>query len=89
MDVTLQLNKINKNPNAGLLIPAHAAKDFEREVFAVCSQQWPSLRASFTFCTGSLSSRNFGDQPFDVQCVPQPLLHQVGGGLYQASMGSY
>lgn len=60
-----------------ILIPANDSREFEQAIFAVWSQKWPNLRMSFTFSTGSLSTRNFGKRPFDVQCVPTSMTREV------------
>ena len=62
---------------APLIIPAKTAAEFEPMLLAVWSQQWPSLRRVFSFCTGSLSSRRLGKQPLEVQCVPVQLVRDV------------
>lgn len=48
---------------------AEPASD-ERLVLAVWSQQWPSLRRRFRFCTYAPSQRSDEDGPFDLQCGP-------------------
>jgi len=63
--------------NSPVVLAARDSREFEDLIFAIWSQQWPSLRMSFTFCTGSLSARNLGKRPFDVQCVPIPMAREV------------
>jgi hypothetical protein len=53
-----------------IVLAAKTSTEFEKMVFALWSQQWPNLRLTFTFCTGSLSSRQLAKRPFEVQCVP-------------------
>ncbi len=71
-------------PSAGdealpVVIGAQNSHEYEPLILAVWSQQWPALRARFTFCTGSLSFRSsFDGQPFDCQVVPEARLHRVG-----------
>ena len=65
------------NVARAVLIAARNSKEFEDVIFAVWSQKWPNLRMGFTFCTGSLSTRNFGKRPFDVQCVPMSMTREV------------
>jgi GTPase-associated protein 1, N-terminal domain type 1 len=60
-----------------VLCAAQTSRQFEDLIFAVWSQKWPHLRMSFTFCTGSLSARNYGKRPFDIQCVPTSLTREV------------
>ena len=62
-----------------VVIGAGSSNEYEPLVLAIWSQQWPALRAKFTFCTGSLSFRSsFDRRPFDCQVVPEPRLHRVG-----------
>jgi hypothetical protein len=41
------------------------------------SQQWPTLRSNFSFCSGALSSRGFAGKSFDVQCAPPQLIREI------------
>jgi hypothetical protein len=68
-----------------VLLAAKSSREFEEIVFALWSQQWPTLRLRFTFCTGSLAARNFAGLPFDLQCVPTSIARQV---LLETSAGS-
>jgi hypothetical protein len=60
-----------------VVIAAKTSGEFEKAVFALWSQQWPSLRLGFTFCTGSLSTRSVAGRPLDLQCVPTALTREV------------
>ena len=53
-----------------VLLPARTSEEYESLIFALWSQKWPSLRLSFTFCTGALSARFVNRTPLDIQCVP-------------------
>ena len=53
-----------------VVIPAASSDEYADLIFALWDQKWPSLRMSFTFCTGSLSARTYENRPLDVQCVP-------------------
>ena len=64
-------------PEKSVLISSQSAGDFEDSVFKLWSQQWPTLRKNFSFCTGALSARGVAGRPFDVQCVPASLVRQV------------
>jgi len=68
-----------------LILSAKDSIEFERMIFALWSQQWPTLRMAFTFCTGSLSTRTFAGRPFDIQCVPTTLTREV---LLETTSGS-
>jgi hypothetical protein len=60
-----------------VMIPAYDSFSFQATVFAIWSQQWPALRSSFTFCTGSLSNRTIGGRSFDLQVVPFKLMREL------------
>ncbi|MCC7518808.1 MAG: hypothetical protein IT578_06445 [Verrucomicrobiae bacterium] len=60
-----------------VLIGSASSRSFEAALFRVWSQQWPQLRNSFSFCTGALSSREFGGKPFDVQCAPNLFVREI------------
>jgi hypothetical protein len=60
-----------------VVLAARNSNEFENIVLALWSQQWPSLRLGFTFCTGSLSTRSFAGRPFDLQCVPTTMAREV------------
>jgi len=60
-----------------VVIPARDSRFLEDLVFRAWSQQWPALRIAFRFCSGSLSSRTFGGQTFDLQVIPQKLAPEL------------
>jgi hypothetical protein len=60
-----------------LLVPAPSSTSFESSLMRLWSQQWPTLRSNFSFCTGALSSRGFAGRPFDVQCAPPQLIREI------------
>ena len=63
-------------PEANVVIGARSAADLEQAVLAIWSQQWPQLRQSFSFCTGSLGRRGSVDVRFDLQVVPEAHVRQ-------------
>lgn len=63
--------------NRSLVLAAKSSTEFESVIFALWSQQWPSLRLALTFCTGSLATRSLGGRPFDLQCVPTVMAREV------------
>lgn len=65
------------NEERPVVIPSHDSRSFEALVLLVWSQQWPALRVTFRFCTGSLSSRTFAGHTFDLQVVPQKSLGEL------------
>lgn len=54
-----------------VIIPAEATAEYEEDILSIWTQQWPRLRRSFSFCTGSLSIRELDDKPLDCQVVPE------------------
>ena len=64
------LTKVYLHPDRPAVVQAKAAAEIDEIVLRVWEQQWPSLRALFTFCTGALSPRRLGDAPFDLQAAP-------------------
>jgi GTPase-associated protein 1, N-terminal domain type 1 len=60
-----------------VVIPSPDSQAFEPLMLQVWSQQWPALRVAFRFCTGSLSSRTFAGQTFDLQVIPQKLVGEL------------
>lgn len=53
-----------------ILIPVDNSMMYENLILNMWSQQWPKLRSSFSFCTGSLSNRSLNGEYFDFQLVP-------------------
>ena len=60
-----------------IVLAARDSDEFTDAILALWSQQWPSLRRQFAFCTGSLSARSLPDRAFDIQCVPLTLAKDV------------
>jgi len=71
-----------------LIIAAANADENTDLIFAAWSQKWPSLRMSFTFCTGSLSARTLEKRPLDVQCVPTVSTRLVSREVAAAGFGA-
>lgn len=65
------LDAMYGEPIAPLIIEASHVNELEDLVFSLWAQQWPRLRRCFSFCTGSLSLRSFGNSFFDLQIVPK------------------
>ena len=70
-----------------VVIVARDSEEFSDTIFALWSQQWPSLRQQFAFCTGSLSARNLPDRPFDIQCAPQSSAKDVAREVGSENQG--
>ena len=58
-------------PISSVVFPVKEASKGEDLVFSIWSQQWPRLRRSFRFSTGSFSDRGRGGAPFDLQVTPE------------------
>jgi hypothetical protein len=63
--------------NEPVYLQAANSEHYENLLMLIWSQQWPRLRRSFKFCTGSLSNRKADGNPFDLQVVPRSLLSQI------------
>ena len=50
---------------------------YEKLIFLIWSQQWPSLRSKFNFCTGSISNRKIHDNIFDFQIIPEETIRHI------------
>lgn len=60
-----------------VVLSADKSNTYERLVLALWAQQWPNLRKSFTFCTGSLKNRTINDKSFDLQIIPTRAVRQL------------
>jgi len=60
-----------------LLVAAPSSTSFENSILGIWSQQWPSLRSNFSFCTGALSARGFAGKPFNIQFAPPQLIREI------------
>lgn len=58
-------------PDMPIVMPAVEESMHEELIFALWSQQWPRLRRSFRFSTGSFADRGRGGPAFDVQITPE------------------
>ncbi len=79
--VGLLLGALYEFPDAPILVPSIEANAYEELFLEIWSQQWPSLRASFAFCTGAISPRLLKGKPFDLQVVPSSALREAKRGL--------
>ncbi len=66
-----------KPSSPAVILPSKSSLEHQSLVLALWSQQWPNLRATTTFSTGSLSSRSFDGRPFDIQCVPISVVREA------------
>ena len=58
-------------PESHFVTQAPDSKIYADLVFALWSQQWPRLRRSFRFSTGSFADRRRGGMAFDLQITPE------------------
>jgi hypothetical protein len=58
-------------PNRSIVVPSNRAAKTEDVLFALWSQQWPRLRRSFRFSTGSFADRGRSGHAFDLQVTPE------------------
>jgi hypothetical protein len=65
------------SPDKPVYIPADSSERYEDLILAIWTQQWPRLRRSFRFCTGSLSNRTVDGEAFDMQVVPVSLVRHI------------
>jgi hypothetical protein len=64
------LSGLYGSPGKPVFITADTSEEFEGLILAIWNQQWPRLRRSFSFCTGSISNRKLDGRFFDLQVVP-------------------
>ena len=71
------LRRLYESPDEAILVPVSSATLAEKVFLEIWSQQWPRLRRSFTFCTGSISGRRLDGRWFDLQGVPKKRIDDV------------
>ena len=69
-----------------VLLPSDKSTEFSDLILAVWSEQWTSLRRSFTFSTGSLANRTLGNEPFQLQVVPREQIRSVKRSVKNAEV---
>jgi hypothetical protein len=65
------------SPDKPVYIVALDSRKYEKLFFDIWDQQWPSLRASFSFCTGSISNRKLAGKALDLQAIPLEVERQL------------
>ncbi len=58
-------------------LAAPAAELGQDLVLSIWDQQWPALRATFSFCTGAISPRSLSGTPLDLQVIPPTALREA------------
>jgi len=66
----LVLSLLYGQPDQSVVILDHDNEKWGEAIFQVWSQQWPRLRRSFSFSTGSLGDRRSTGANFDLQIAP-------------------
>jgi hypothetical protein len=65
------LSALYAAPESNFVTAAPDSETYEDLVFALWSQQWPRLRRSFRFSTGSFADRGRSGAAFDLQIMPE------------------
>ncbi len=71
------ISSLYNSPSLPVFISTKNPSDFENTFFNIWNLQWPRLRRSFCFCTGSISNRSYGAIGFDLQAVPGRSLEKI------------
>jgi len=77
--ICLVLAALYGDAGAPVFLPADAAEQYEALALAVWGQQWPRLRYSFCFSTGSIASRRLDGRTFDLQAIPRRSVARIRG----------
>ncbi|MDP2605449.1 MAG: hypothetical protein Q8S00_23140 [Deltaproteobacteria bacterium] len=72
---------IYADPNSNVVVLDKKNSSWEAIVFSLWSQQWPRLRRTFAFSTGSLGDRRVGGVAFHLQIAPLGTQRLWGRGL--------
>lgn len=64
--LTCQLYSSKKN----LVLLSHSSIEYQNHIFNIWDRQWPRLKRTFSFSTGSLSLRKMPNVSFDIQIAP-------------------
>jgi hypothetical protein len=73
-------------PDKPVYIVAPSADLYESMILDLWSQQWPMLRAGFSFCTGALADRVLRGKSFDLQVLPRNALLEMRQALANGSV---
>lgn len=64
-------------PSSAVFIESDNSKNFEDLILRIWNQQWPRLRRTFSFCTGSIFGRRLNDKSFDLQVIPREFASKI------------
>lgn len=78
------LSGLYGTPDSPVVLPVFSATTHEQLALAIWNQQWAKLRSTFSFCTGSISSRSLMGRPFDLQLVPANTVREIRRELANA-----
>jgi hypothetical protein len=76
------------SPTEGLLVKSPSTDKFDKLLLTLWQQQWPRLRRSFSFSSGSIEPRSINRRPLDIQVVPTRTTIQGSSLGVVNSMGS-
>ncbi|HXJ38410.1 MAG TPA: hypothetical protein VNH18_03970, partial [Bryobacteraceae bacterium] len=79
------ISALYSRPEEPVVIAAPDSRKYEDLVNALWSQQWPSFRAAFSFCTGSLANRASSGKSFDLQIMPYRVARECARSPNSAS----
>lgn len=71
------LSETYGTPDLPIFVLADRSEEYDDLVLALWTQQWPELRGSFSFCTGSIESRELSGRPLDLQIIPNTAFQKV------------
>lgn len=73
----LVLSGLYQHPDKPVYLTTESAEQYVDLILEVWNQQYPKLRRSFMFCTGSLANRKAAGRNFDLQIVPASTFKQI------------
>ena len=77
-NISIELSSVSNalygSPSQPIFIPVFESEEINQLFFAIWELQWPRLRRSFSFCTGSIANRNSNSIIFDIQAFPRKYL---------------
>jgi hypothetical protein len=71
------LTGLYDKPDKPVYLTAKGADQYTDLVLEIWNQQYPKLRRSFLFCTGSLANRKVAGRTFDLQVIPNTALRDT------------
>lgn len=62
--------ELYSNDKNGLVLLADSSSQYEEAILEIWNWQWPRMKRTFKFSTGSLSLRSYSNETFDLQILP-------------------